>query len=121
MQQQQKVRVMKKLIGYSSAVGLAALLSGCVSQPLKFPTVAELKAKSYEVVGEGEGKATGIMLFACIPIGQNERYVRAYDLAVQSKGGDALIDPTVQEKWFWGYILDGYTTTVTGTVIKYNK
>ncbi len=52
-------------------------------------------------------------------IGQNERFVRAYEDAVKSKGGDALIDPVIKESWFWGYILNGYTAEITGTVIKY--
>ena len=99
------------------AIGLSAFLAaGCVSQPLKIPTVTKT---SYEKLGEGKGSATGLMLFDVIPIGQNERFVRAYDAAVKSKGGDALIDPVITERWFWGYILDGYTTEITGTVIKY--
>ncbi|HKI69316.1 MAG TPA: hypothetical protein VKA67_06995 [Verrucomicrobiae bacterium] len=112
---------MKKLKAVLSLGALSLLAAGCVSQPLKFPTTEQLKSTKYEVLGEGTGEATGLMLFQFIPIGQNERYVRAYDAAVKSKGGDALIDPTIQENWFWGYILNGYQTRVTGTVIKYEK
>ena len=89
---------------------------GCVSQPLKISTP---KQQNYEVLGEGHGNATGLMLFNIIPIGQNERFVRAYDQAVKSKGGDDLINPVITENWFWGYILNGYSTTIEGTVIKY--
>lgn len=99
---------------------LAALLllisAGCASQPLKIANPAN---RPYDVVGEGTGKATGLMVFGVIPVGQNQRFVKAYDIAVKSKGGDALIDPVISEKWFWGYVLDGYSTTITGTVIKY--
>ena len=102
----------------TGAVGLLA--AGCMSQPLKFPTVDHVNTTKYQVLGEAQGEATGIMLFQFIPIGQNERYVRAYDQAVKSKGGDALIDPTIEENWFWGYILNGYQTRVKGTVIKYD-
>lgn len=99
------------------SLGLLVLLAaGCASQPLKIPTVT---TAAYEKLGEGKGSATGLMLFAFIPIGQNERFVNAYNQAVKSKGGDALLDPVIKENWFWGYILDGYTTTITGTVIKY--
>jgi hypothetical protein len=98
------------------SIGLLALITaGCASQPLKIPTIT----KSYDTLGEASGSATGLMLFNVIPIGQNERFVRAYDAAVKSKGGDALIDPVIKENWFWGYILDGYTTEISGTVIKY--
>jgi hypothetical protein len=95
---------------------LAVLAAGCVSQPLKIQTRPNA---SYQELGEGEGNYTGIMLFNVIPIGQNDRFVKAYEAAVQSKGGDALLNPEITERWFWGYILNGYTTTVKGTVIKY--
>lgn len=95
---------------------LGLLGAGCVSQPLKIPTALN---KPYDTLGEGKGSATGLMLFNVIPIGQNERFVNAYDNAVKSKGGDALLDPVIQENWFWGYILNGYSTEITGTVIKY--
>lgn len=110
---------MKKFKAVLMFGALGLLAAGCVSQPLKFPTVEQLNKGSYDVLGEGEGEATGLMLFQFIPIGQNQRYVRAYEAAVKSKGGDALIDPTVEENWFWAYILNGYQTHVKGTVIKY--
>jgi hypothetical protein len=94
----------------------AVLAAGCASQPLKIPSLAN---RNYEVLGEGKGSATGLMLFDVIPIGQNERFVRAYEAAVKSKNGDALLDPEISEHWFWGYILNGYSTEITGTVIKY--
>jgi hypothetical protein len=95
---------------------LTVLAAGCASQPLRIPTVT---TTAYEKLGEGEGSSTGLMLFNVIPIGQNKRFVNAYDAAVRSKGGDALLDPVIKESWFWAYILNGYTTKITGTVIKY--
>ena len=61
------------------------------------------------------------MLFNLIPIGQNSRFERAYEEAVKSKGGDRLVDPVITEKWFWGVILNGYITSISGTVVKYMK
>src|SRR6266581_2647172 len=107
---------MKKTTALISFAFLAILAVGCASQPLKIPTVTKT---NYETLGEGKGGATGLMLFNVIPIGQNERFVKAYEAAVKSKGGDALVDPVISEHWFWGYILNGYSTEVTGTVIKY--
>ncbi len=104
---------MKKLV---FAVLLISFLAGCYSVPVRIPTVMD---KQYDVLGEGEGSAVGIMLFDVIPIGQNERLEQAYKEAVSSKNGDALIDPVISERWFWAYILNGYVTKVTGTVIKY--
>jgi hypothetical protein len=74
--------------------------------------------KDYEVLGEGEGEASGIMLFQLIPIGQNDRFELAYERAVKSKGGDRLIDPVIRENWAWLYICNVYTTRIKGTVVK---
>ena len=95
---------------------LAFLATGCVSKPLKIET---RPGSNYEELGEGQGSATGIMLFNFIPIRQNERFVRAYEAAVKSKGGDALLNPEISERWFWAYMLNFYRTTVRGTVIRY--
>ncbi len=92
---------------------------GCSSVPLRISTMQDMTLnKDYEILGDGEGEATGVMLFGLIPIGQNERFERAYKAAVESKGGDRLLNPIITEKWFWAYILNGYSTKVTGTVVK---
>lgn len=107
---------MKRLI----AAGLAGLLlAGCVSMPVNLSTPPNLQeGKDYTVLGEGEGSSVGIMLFNLIPINQNQRFQKAYDEAVQSKGGDRLINPTIEEQWFWAYLLNGYIFKVKGTVVK---
>lgn len=93
---------------------------GCASVPLKIANKEPVN-KNYEVLGEGTGSVTGLMLLQFIPIGQNTRFRDAYRYAIESKGGDDIINIEISEKWFWAYILNGYTTTVKGTVIKYKK
>jgi hypothetical protein len=100
------------------SVTLVVLLSACSSVPLHIPAVEN---REYEVLGDGEGSATGIMLFQFIPIGQNDRFQNAYRTAIESMDGDALLDPVVEERWFWAYLLNGYTTTVRGRVIRYKR
>lgn len=95
------------------------LAYGCSSVPLKIQT--DMADKGYDILGEGEGSSTGIMLFNVIPIGQNTRFQEAYQGAIDSKGGDALLNPVISERWFWAYALNGYITTVSGTVIKFKK
>ena len=85
--------------------------------PLQMSSPAPDSSK-YEVLGEGKGTAAGVMLFNIIPIKQNDRFQRAYDAAVASKGGDKLLDPVISENWFWAYILNCYKTTVKGTVVR---
>lgn len=92
------------------------LAYGCASAPLRIET--DMTGKEYQVLGTGEGSSTGIMLLNFIPIGQNDRFQTAYRNAVMSMGGDALLNPVITEHWFWAYVLNGYTTTIRGTVIK---
>jgi hypothetical protein len=109
---------MKEVI-FILLVFFLAVNLGCSSAPLRVPTPNSMvPEKDFVVLGEGEGEATGIMLFQFIPIGQNDRFELAYERAVKSKGGDRLIDPVITEKWFWAWILNGYTTKVKGTVVK---
>lgn len=107
---------MKRLLAVCLAV---LLLAGCVSMPLNLSTPPNLQeGRDYTVIGEGEGSSVGIMLFNLIPINQNQRFQKAYEEAVQSKGGDRLINPTIEERWFWAYLLNGYIFKVKGTVVK---
>lgn len=100
------------------AATIALMALGCASLPVKVPHVT---GTNYEVLGEGEASATGVMLLTFIPIKYNDRFDRAYKAAIASKGGDELIDPVISDRWFWAYVLNGYITHVKGTVIKYKK
>ncbi len=102
---------------------MGCFIFGCASNPpLQISTLQnKTQDKDYQVLGPGEGGAVGILLFGFIPIGQNDRYERAYDEAVKSKGGTRLIDPVVTENWFWGVILNGFITKISGTVVKDTK
>lgn len=93
----------------------SVILVGCSGTSMKTQNIDETK---YTVIGPGTATATGIMLFQFIPIQQNDRFVRAQNAAIASRGGDALINVEVQEDWFWAWILNGYQTTVSGDVVK---
>ena len=106
------VKSFSKII-VSAACGL--VLAGCTGKAMK---TQQYDSSQYTVVGHSEASATGLMLFGLIPIRQNDRFVRAQSSAIQAKGGDALINTQVQEKWFWAWVLNGYTTKISGDVIK---
>lgn len=92
---------------------------GCASNPLKLSTLQNKTSdKDYQVLGPGEGGAVGFMLFGFIPIRQNARFESAYAEAIQSKGGNRLIDPVIIESWFWTPFGNGFVTKISGTVIK---
>ena len=95
---------------------LVAAAGACKGAPLN---LNDPKQPNEVVVGQVEGKSTGIMLFQFIPIGQNQRFNVAYERALaQAPGATRLADVTVQENWFWAWILNGYMTTVSGTAVK---
>ena len=96
----------------------AGIIVGCSGVPMR---TQNLNKDEYTVIGQGEATATGIMLFQVIPIGQNNRFVRAQNAAIKSKGGDAMINTQVQESWFWAWVLNGYKTTVSGDIVKLNQ
>ncbi len=96
----------------------AALLisAACNSVPLRIPG-AELDAGEV-ALGHVTGVSTGVMLFQFIPIGQNDRFQEAYQRAmISSPGATRLIDVTIQESWFWAWLLNGYNFKLTGTAV----
>ncbi|BAO60147.1 lipoprotein [Pseudomonas sp. Os17] len=106
---------MKHISKVVASACLGLVLAGCTGTPMK---TQQLDSSQYTVIGHSEATATGIMLFGVIPIQQNSRFVRAQTAAIKAKGGDALINTQVQENWFWAWVLSGYTTKVSGDVVK---
>ena len=96
----------------------AVVLAGCHSVPVN---VGAKPGMEYEVVGKGSGKASGFMLFQVIPIGQNGRFIDAYNRACRDGGGDDLINVEINERWYWAYIGNGYITRIKGDVIRYKR
>ncbi|WP_224984071.1 hypothetical protein [Geomonas agri] len=105
---------MSKKLVFAAAM-TALLVAGCTSNPLSF---RKCNMTNAQVIGPTEGTSTGIMLFQFIPIKQNNRFDEAYKDAISKVGATCLNDPVVQEKWFWAYVLNGYSFTVRGTAVK---
>ena len=105
----------KSLRNFSLLLGILAM-TACHSVPLQISTAPV--GPDEEVVGEAFGEATGIMLFQVIPIKQNNRFKTAYNQALQSSGGTRLVNPTINEKWFWAFVLNGYSFSIHGTAVK---
>ncbi len=90
---------------------------GCTGTPLKIQT-APLQPNE-EIIGPVHGNCTGIMLFGFIPIDQNDRFEGAYKEALSSvNGATRIVDVTIQEDWWWAYIMNGYNFHYTGTAVR---
>jgi len=88
----------------------------CNSIPLNIDTGPLLDNE--RTLGDTFGQGTGLLLFGLIPIGQNDRFERAYAEAVNTfPGATRLTNVSIQEKWFWAYVLTGYKFRVNGTAV----
>jgi len=87
----------------------------CHSTQVRIPTAPV--GPNEKSLGPTEGSSLGMLLFGCIPIKQNERFVSAYNQAVQRSGGTRLTDVTISERWWWGYVINGYIFKVQGTAV----
>lgn len=98
---------------------LVALLcvAGCTGRAYQISSL-EVDPSRYEVVGEGEATATGILLLGFIPIRLNDKTERAAEELKREFGGELLTDVSVTEKWWWGYVLTGHQVRVKATVLK---
>jgi hypothetical protein len=98
---------------------LGALLlfatAACQSTQVKIPTASI--GPNEKLLGPTEGESTGFMILGLIPVKQNERFVTAYERAVAKAGGTRLTDVTISERWWWGYVLNGYKFKVQGTAV----
>ena len=92
-------------------------MSACSGGFYKIPT-PDYDATKYTVVTSDTVTTTGVMLFQFIPIDFNEKIQRALENLKAKNGGDALTDITIQESWFWAYILNGYSEEVHATILK---
>jgi hypothetical protein len=111
------VRIFKLITIVSLSILFVAACSGA---PMKVQNPNPDKG-DYTIIGHGEAEATGLMIAGFIPVRQNDRFIRAQNAAIERNGGDAMINTTIHERWFWAFVLNGYTTTVSGDIIKYNN
>jgi len=99
-----------------SIILVLLFIISCNSMPQRLSST--LPKDKYEDLGEARCRKCSFLLFGVIPIVFRSLPVRAYRCAVQNRGGDDLINPTVQESWYWTPVMGIYCTTVSGTVIK---
>ena len=98
-------------------IGVIFLIStACTSALLPIPTGPV--GPNEKKLGPTFAQDTGVLLFGVIPIGQNGRFEGAYNQAVTKiPGATRLVDVTIQERWFWAFVLTGYKFRVKGTAV----
>jgi len=103
----------KKLIFIFCILALTSSCNSMIQQVSTNPL-----PNKYEELGESSCKACSFMLLTIIPIRFNSMPSRAYYGAIQQKGGDGLINTSIEESWYYAFI--GYVrcTKISGTVIR---
>ncbi len=104
-----------KLMGVLLGAVLLVSTAACHSTQVRIPTAPV--GPNEKALGATEGSSVGMLLFGFIPIIQNERFENAYNKALQKAGGTRLTDVTISERWWWGYVLNGYVFKVQGTAV----
>lgn len=105
------MRIVSVLIGAVLLIATAA----CHSTQVKIPTAPI--GPNEKALGQTEGSSTAVMILGLIPINHDERHVKAYNQAVAKLGGSRLTDVTISERWWWGYVVNGYNFKVQGTAV----
>lgn len=98
---------------------LGALLllttAACQSTKVQIPTAPI--GPNEKSLGPTQSESLGLLVLGFIPVKQNERFTDAYNQAVMNAGGTRLTDVTISERWWWGYVLNGYIFKIEGTAV----
>jgi len=104
---------------------LFLLLSGCIRHYTKAGGIEAnyhpLENKSYEVLGRGTAESSSFRLFWFLPVTKALTFSEAMKQAINSKGGDNLVDIRwwfERQYWLVGTVDILY---VEGNVIRYNE
>jgi hypothetical protein len=105
---------------YSAKVTLLVVVAlvvgmGCSSQAVR---IGGHPPDPYQVVGLRSGTACGFLLFDAIPIGVNDRVERAYAEALRDGEAKALLDPTIQNTWYYAVVGDLLCVDIRGDAVR---
>lgn len=115
---------MRKGMGKLAAVVALFVFSlGCMSAPLTIegPTVPVTANDSYTEIGEASGHAWAGVLLGIIPIAESTPAKKALGRALQSSGGDGLINVAADTLLVNLGFVTLMRTTVSGTAIKVER
>lgn len=111
-----------RYIGLLMVVLGIAVVSGCTMMPGGIaPSTVPIDGRSYSNLGRASTTDSRVHLFGLIPVSGANTIRDATDAAIRSKGGDAMINVTVEFYSQWWIILTRSVTRVDGYVIKFKE
>lgn len=95
--------------------------AGCIHSPGGIaPSTTPLTGQEYRILGDVTGTDTHFALFGFIPLTGSNTTQEAIDDALSSRGGDAMIDITVESYWQYWILFSRSVTAVYGKAIRIN-
>ena len=102
------------------AVLSVAVLAGCATTPGGVAASnTPLEGKQYTVLGPTAGKDRLVRLFMVLPVSGSNSLRAALDEAIRRKGGDALINITVESYSHYWLLFSTHATKVEGEAIRF--
>jgi hypothetical protein len=102
-------------LGHALALLAVATALGCSGTLVR---VAPRPPEDATVLGPTRGSGCGVLLFDVIPVGVNGRVERAYAEALRARGGTALVDTTVTDRWYTVIVGTLHCTDVAGVAVR---
>ncbi len=97
-------------------------LSGCAMTPGGVAaSTTPIDGRKYVNLGHAVQTDSRIYLLGFIPVSGGNYTRDAIDKAVESKGGDAMTDVTVESFWQWWILWTRVATRVEGNVIRFER
>lgn len=99
---------------------LAMLALGCARLPCGIAaSTTPINGRPYTVMGRAESKDSRVLLLGILPISGANSIRGAIDKAVRSRGGDAMINVTVEYYYSNWILFAKHVTRVDGDVIRF--
>jgi len=99
---------------------LAALTTSCVHFPGGIaPSTTPIEGRKYKVLGKTTGTDSHVKVLWIFPVSGSNSVRTAIENAIEKKGGDALIEVTIDFYSQWWILFSTYTITAEGYVIKF--
>jgi len=80
-----------------------------------------IEGRKYSNLGRVVKTDSRIYLLGFLPISDSNTTQDAIDLALKSRGGDAMINVTVESYTQWWILFSRFTTRVEGNVIRFER
>ncbi len=104
------------------ALLLIVAASGCATNPGGIAASSTpINGRSYTNLGRSTATERRILLLGIIPITGENSIRGALNEAVENRGGDAMINITVESYAHWWIIITRFATRVDGEVIRFDK